>query len=207
MILGQPVGQEQRVPFQRPDHAGAGYVPRMIKTGFLTHLQPFNTLPQMRAGMPRIGTSAAQAQMRPGAPRVREGVVPQAPPPPDCVNCPTAPAATAGYFGAPFNIHGRRRGHMHVSPYAEMVTSAWQGISSSGRAIRGGVYGAAKLIQRLHPAGFPGAARPAGGYLPFQTAPAVLPPAPLPAATAGFGRCVWVNDGGARRGSAWVNRF
>jgi hypothetical protein len=203
MILGQPVGPQQRVPFNRPDHAGAGYVPRMIKTGFISHLQPFNTLPAMRAGMPHIATAAAQTQMRPGNPRFRQGVAATAPPPPDCTNCPTAPAATAGYFGAPFNIHGRARGHMHVNPYTEMVTSAWQGIRSSGRAIRGGVYGAGALIHRLMPAGFPGAARQAGGYLPFPAAaaPAVL--APAPAATAGFGRCVWQAD----RSSAWRNRF
>jgi len=156
----------------------------MIKTGFFSHLQPFNTLPAMRAGMPRIGTAPAQAQMRPGSPRFRQGVVAQQPPPPDCPTCPGAPAAaaTAGFgyhFAAPMNT-ARARGHMHVSPYNEFRTGAWQGIRSSGRGMRNGVYGAGALIKRLMPGGFPNAGRQAGGYRPFPAA------APGAAAIAGL---------------------
>src|SRR5262245_16669701 len=102
MIFGQPAGPQQRVPFQRPRHANAGYVPRMIKTGFQTHLNPFaHVLPNMVGKIPRGLATANQAQMMPGAARVKQGVVPQDLPPVLPAGCPSCAPGAAPPTAAP----------------------------------------------------------------------------------------------------------
>lgn len=209
MIFGQPAGPQQRVPFQRPPQANAGYAPRMIRTGFQTHLNPFShVMSNMVGKIPRNLATASHGQMQPGAPRVRQGVVAQSLPaviPEGCPTCapggplPTAapvPAATNG-FGYSFAAAAghRRPQHQHVSPYLTMRSGAWPGIRSSGAGMRAGAWNAGRMIKRLMPAGYPNVARPAGGYRPLRALPAAMP---APAATNGFGRCVWVDDGAGK---------
>lgn len=194
MILGQPVAQGGRVPFQRPRYGAAGYIPRMIKPAFQTHLHPLqHVLPAMKGMIPRLPTAGATAQMAPGAPRHRPGVLPSQDA--ACPTCPPGmpvatpapaaptPAATAGFGFTTFGrtAGGMKRGGGGINPYMVAVTGGWPGIRSNGRNMRGGAYGAANLIRRLMPAGFPNVAVPAAQYYPL---PAAAAPAPAP--TAGY---------------------
>jgi hypothetical protein len=185
MILGQPVAQGGRVPFQRPRYGAAGYIPRMIKPAFQTHLHPLqHVLPAMRGMIPRLPTAGATAQMAPGAPRHRPGVVAQEGG--GCTNCPPAvatpapaaptPAATAG-FG--FTALGRVAGGRGINPYRVLRTGGWPGIASNGANVRAG-RDAGAFIRRMMPAGFPNVAVPAGSYAALPAA------APAPAPTAGY---------------------
>jgi hypothetical protein len=202
MILGQPVPQSQRVPFDRTRHAAPGYVPRMIKTSFQTHLHPLqHVLPAMTGRMPRLPTSDVIAQMQPGAPRARWGLMQQAvgempgasaePAAAAAVAPgPPVPAATNGFGATMFGITGGghpRRGGGGVNPYRVMHNGTWPGyIMSNARHIRRGVVGAGNLMKRLHPFQYPGGV-PAGTYfrpLAPAAAPAVL--APVPGPTAGY---------------------
>ncbi len=204
MILGQPVTQGQRVPFdRRTRHGDPNYVPRMIKTSFQTHLHPLqHVLPAMTGRMPRLPTSDVLAQMAPGAPRTRWGLQ-QNPLAPAVAEMPAQspetaaaaavapsapmPAATNGFGASAFGITGQhpRRGGGGVNPYRIMHNGVWPGyIHSNAHHIRRGVVGAGALMKRLHPFQYPGGV-PAGTYfrpLAPAVAPAVLPPAAGPVA-------------------------
>jgi hypothetical protein len=199
MIFGQSVTQSQRVPFDRTRHAAPGYVPRMIKTSFQTHLHPLqHVLPAMTGRMPRLPTSDVLQQMAPGAPRSRWSENPLGPavaqlpmqsaePAAAAAVGPPVPAATNGFGAHMFGITGGagRRPGGGVNPYRVMHNGTWPGyIHSNARHIRRGVVGAGALMKRLYPFQYPGGV-PAGTYF-RPLAPSVPAPMPMPGPTAGY---------------------
>lgn len=159
MILGVPQGD--RIPFSRPDQATPVFQPPYPRTGFLTNLQPFATLPPMLARRARL--PGGPGGMNPGG---RQIVAQQTP--------PSAP----GMNGAGF-------GHGHGDPYRVMRTGQLPGVYGDGRNIRHGINTAGQVVRAQTPYPYGQTNDPVGGMAPIQQ---TQPQAPsISGAWRGFG--------------------